>query len=109
MVLCDIYKFTNIIKYILWYYVIFTNENIQKLITVKHSVEVGTDRGENHFMSGYRHHPGLELHITQLVVDPHAVHGREPGDSVALWIFIFYEILWVMRGLVLGKIWVFLG
>ena len=52
--------------------------------TVEHSMEVWTDRGEDHFMSWYCHHPGLELHITKLPVDPHPVHGRETRDSVAL-------------------------
>ena len=47
-------------------------------------MEVRTDRGENHFMSGYRDQPGLELHVTELLVQPHPVHGGEPRDSVAL-------------------------
>ena len=53
-------------------------------ITIEHGMKVRTDWGQDHFVCRYGDHPRLQLHVTELAVDPHPVHLREPTTSVTL-------------------------
>ena len=59
-------------------------DTLQPLLTVEHGVEVRAGGGQHQLVSGQRDQAAPQLHVAQLRVEPHAVHGREPADRVAL-------------------------
>ena len=53
-------------------------------ITIEHGMKVRTNWGQDHFVCRYGDHPRLQLHVTELPVDPHPVHLREAAASMTL-------------------------
>ena len=59
-------------------------DTLQPLLTVEHGVEVWTGGGQHQLVCGQRDQAAPQLHVAQLRVEPHAVHGSEPAHRVAL-------------------------